>query len=92
MIAAVGTWKIIVPLREDFEVMVPKKLVGAFDCNPNVSPSAPINWKKLASFMMDFALVFLMVITSTIAVEFPSAPDCLLTSLMMSVRSGSVTI
>ena len=72
--------------------MVPKKLVAAFDCNPNVSPSAPINWKKLASFMMDFALVFLMVIIRTMVVEPAPEPDCLLTLLMMRVRSGSVTI
>lgn len=80
------------PLRDVFDAMAPKKLVAVFDCNPNISPSAPISWKKLDWFMIVFALVFLMVMTRTIAVELVSAPGCLLVLLMMIVRSGNVTI
>ena len=82
----------MVPLREEFEAIAPKKLVEAVDCNPNVSPSAAMSWKKLASFMMDFALVFLIVMVRRIVVEFAPVAVCLLILLIIMVRSARVII
>ena len=43
LIAPDGTWNMIVPLRELWEAIEPKKLEVTLDCSPNASPSALIN-------------------------------------------------
>jgi hypothetical protein len=43
LIAPAGTWNMIMPLRELWEAIEPKKLGATLDCSPNASPSALIN-------------------------------------------------